>query len=59
MNRRQFLPMIFAPAFANWKANAATTGGQWPQWRGPERNGLSKETGLDPGAKRGLEEKFQ
>ncbi len=21
-------------------------GADWPQWRGPERNGISKETGL-------------
>lgn len=46
MNRREFLPMVFAPAFASWKAEAATTDSDWPQWRGPERNGLSKETGL-------------
>lgn len=25
---------------------AAQTGGNWPQWRGPNRDGISKETGL-------------
>jgi hypothetical protein len=25
---------------------AAQAGGDWPQWRGPNRDGLSKETGL-------------
>src|ERR1700738_2522707 len=28
-----------------WFALAAT-GADWPQWRGPQRNGISKETGL-------------
>ncbi len=45
MNRREFFPMVFAPAFAAWKAEAATQA-DWPQWRGPERNGLSADTGL-------------
>ena len=26
--------------------SAAQTGGNWPQWRGPNRDGISKETGL-------------
>src|SRR5882762_3176541 len=25
---------------------AGQTGGNWPQWRGPNRDGISKETGL-------------
>ncbi len=25
---------------------AAQTGGEWPQWRGANRDGISKETGL-------------
>ena len=25
---------------------SAQTGGNWPQWRGPNRDGISKETGL-------------
>jgi outer membrane protein assembly factor BamB len=28
-------------------AEKKTAGGDWPQWRGPERNGLSTETGLN------------
>src|SRR5438270_589986 len=26
----------------------ALTAADWPQWRGPQRNGISKETGLLP-----------
>lgn len=44
MNRREFLPMIFVPAFAPWRADAKA--GDWPQWRGPNRDGISSETGL-------------
>ena len=43
MNRRQFLPLLFTPALPS---PAATTEPDWPQWRGPDRNGISKETGL-------------
>jgi len=25
---------------------AVALGGDWPQWRGPNRDGISKETGL-------------
>ncbi|MDZ4800969.1 MAG: PQQ-binding-like beta-propeller repeat protein [Bryobacteraceae bacterium] len=46
MDRREFLPLIFASALAAPKA-AAATDLDWPQWRGPERTGLSKETGLE------------
>src|SRR5262249_8623404 len=28
------------------RANLAAPASDWPQWRGPERNGISKETGL-------------
>jgi outer membrane protein assembly factor BamB len=42
MNRRQFLPLLLTPALPA----AAATDFDWPQWRGPERNGISKETGL-------------
>ncbi len=27
-------------------ANAGTTTADWPQWRGPQRDGISRETGL-------------
>ncbi|HEV3003675.1 MAG TPA: PQQ-binding-like beta-propeller repeat protein [Pirellulales bacterium] len=33
---------IVAFGIGSWAANAA----DWPQWRGPERSGLSRETGL-------------
>jgi outer membrane protein assembly factor BamB len=46
MNRREFLPVIFIPAFAPWRANAKST--DWPQWRGPNRDAISTETGLAP-----------
>ncbi len=42
MNRRQFLPLLLTPALPS----AAAVEYDWPQWRGPERNGISKETGL-------------
>ena len=44
MNRREFLPVIFIPAFAPWRTHAKST--DWPQWRGPNRDGISTETGL-------------
>ena len=43
MNRRQFCSLALAPAVAGLAANPEP---DWPQWRGPDRNGLSKETGL-------------
>jgi outer membrane protein assembly factor BamB len=46
MNRREFLPVIFVPAFAPWRADAKSTNGEWPQWRGPNRDSISPETGL-------------
>jgi outer membrane protein assembly factor BamB len=45
MNRREFLPLMIAPALAPWDARAAAEP-DWPQWRGPDRTGLSQETGL-------------
>jgi outer membrane protein assembly factor BamB len=32
--------------FVTRSANLAASTSDWPQWRGPERNGISKETGL-------------
>jgi outer membrane protein assembly factor BamB len=37
------LPLL-APAVLSFAL--AATAADWPQWRGPERNGISKETGL-------------
>jgi outer membrane protein assembly factor BamB len=36
------VPSLFVTSSANMFASTS----DWPQWRGPERNGLSKETGL-------------
>jgi hypothetical protein len=33
MNRRTLLPLVLAPLIAH-------AGADWPQWRGPERNGV-------------------
>lgn len=44
MKRRDFLPIIAAPAFIPRLARAHAA--EWPQWRGPNRDGLSSETGL-------------
>ena len=44
MNRRQFLPMLAAPVLAPRRSDAKDP--DWPQWRGPNRDGLSSETGL-------------
>ena len=32
--------------FAAFSVTLSVLGDDWPQWRGPERNGISKETGL-------------
>ena len=39
LSRRQLFPLLAGPALG-------ATLPDWPQWRGPQRNGLSKETGL-------------
>ena len=38
--RRLFFAAVVAGSFA-----VVATAADWPQWRGPERNGVSKETG--------------
>ena len=38
------LYLCFSAVFATTPAPTATS--DWPQWRGPERNGISKESGL-------------
>ena len=42
MKRREFVTMICSPLVSAAPAPA----GDWPQWRGPDRNGVSRETGL-------------
>lgn len=46
MNRRQFLPIVAAPVFVDSRAYAKANDTDWPQWRGPNRDGVSPETGL-------------
>jgi outer membrane protein assembly factor BamB len=40
------LCLCFSAGFATRSANTGATTSDWPQWRGPERNGISQETGL-------------
>lgn len=44
MTRREFLPVLAAPMIIPRLTHANTP--QWPQWRGPNRDGISAETGL-------------
>ena len=37
---------LLAATLASVVCSLAAFGADWPQWRGPERNGISKETGL-------------
>jgi len=46
MRRRQFLPLLLAPVLRHSNALAFEDQPEWPQWQGPDRNGISKETGL-------------
>jgi outer membrane protein assembly factor BamB len=41
MKRRHFVPLLLAPVL-----RPEVTAPDWPQWQGPDRNGISKETGL-------------
>jgi outer membrane protein assembly factor BamB len=44
MKTRSIIPMAFVILSFTLAASAA----DWPQWRGPQRDGISKETGLLP-----------
>jgi outer membrane protein assembly factor BamB len=46
MKRRHFLPLLAAPILPGGVASPAATPPEWPQWRGPDRSGVSSETGL-------------
>jgi outer membrane protein assembly factor BamB len=43
---RHALLVVFAVVIAAATLVAQSASGDWPQWRGPDRTGLSKETGL-------------
>lgn len=43
---RSALAPLFVVATAAVLTAQTSPGGDWPQWRGPERNGISRETGL-------------
>jgi outer membrane protein assembly factor BamB len=44
-NTKTLLSLIVA-VLSFWTVSAAQNGADWPQWRGPNRDGISKETGL-------------
>lgn len=46
MQRRAILALVLLFSFLLAIAGQSPTNTDWPQWRGPDRNGLSKETGL-------------
>jgi len=46
MKRREFLSLAAAPVFTRGLIAAGGDALEWPQWRGPERTGVSSETGL-------------
>ena len=39
-------PRLLAPSVCALAALALLAGADWPQWRGPDRTDVSKETGL-------------
>jgi outer membrane protein assembly factor BamB len=46
MQRRYFFGLMLAPVLPRGARAALNPEPDWPQWQGPDRNGLSKETGL-------------
>jgi outer membrane protein assembly factor BamB len=46
LNYRSVLLLAFVLGTSSLLGPAWALGDHWPQWRGPDRNGLSKETGL-------------
>src|SRR5712692_6986470 len=45
MKRRRFFNFLLAPVLPRITL-ALKTDGDWPQWQGPDRTGISTETGL-------------
>jgi len=48
MKRRDFLPLLAVPLLPHRADSAPDHPFDWPQWRGPDRSGVSLETGLLP-----------
>src|SRR5882724_8322186 len=46
MNRCIFATLVLALGMAAATGGQPTPADDWPQWRGPDRTGLSKESGL-------------
>lgn len=46
MDRRQFVSSLVALGLERRSSAATNPEPDWPQWLGPDRNGISKETGL-------------
>src|SRR5262245_15151290 len=46
MKRRLTLAFVTAAVSVLALRAQPNTAGEWPQWRGPDRTGISKETGL-------------
>ncbi len=46
MKLRLIMPLLLLLGLGAVIAGQTTSTGDWPQWRGPDRTGLSKETGL-------------
>ena len=46
MNSRHVVLSAIVFVFLLAGTAMAQTGANWPQWRGPNRDGISKETGL-------------
>ena len=46
VNCRIAVTLVFALQMAAVTGGQSTSGTDWPQWRGPDRTGLSKESGL-------------
>jgi outer membrane protein assembly factor BamB len=40
------LSLCFLAVSATWSTRTSASHSDWPQWRGPDRNGISRETGL-------------
>src|SRR4030095_15413414 len=46
MTRRYGITFVLALGLATTTSGQTNLTGDWPQWRGPDRTGLSRETGL-------------